>query len=216
MMKHIPIVTFVGRQPRSLSPNPTLRGCDGGTDCTGVRAGWSPQQRPTGPPSTLAASGVGVVMVLLRHQRRSDLRVRLSVRASCPVEPADGKNVWSKALGPAGDHSWLGATRGPTLDGDYDVLNRRTAIACRRTQDGLRRCSEICATSTDEYRLADQRKSRCLSKVAMSSCSPGGQALASSCSTSRPVRPSGRARTEWTRLRTLPDCRGCGKGVRPS
>jgi outer membrane protein assembly factor BamB len=51
---------------------------------------------------------------------------------------ADGKNVWSKALGPAGNNDRGSGPRGtPTLDGDQIyVLTENGDLACLKAQDG--------------------------------------------------------------------------------
>ena len=51
---------------------------------------------------------------------------------------ADGKGLWSKALGPAGSNDRGSGPRGtPTVDGDrLYVLTENGDLACLKTQDG--------------------------------------------------------------------------------
>jgi outer membrane protein assembly factor BamB len=99
------------------------------------------KQWPTsGPPMSWSVSGIGA-----GYGSMAIKGDRIFVQGSAggrsvvySLNRADGKNVWSKALGPAGTNDRGSGPRGtPTLDGDQIyVLTENGDLACLKAQDG--------------------------------------------------------------------------------
>jgi outer membrane protein assembly factor BamB len=145
-MKHIPIVAIavvgltaiVVAQSNTAADWPQWQG----PDRSGVskEVGLLKQWPSAGPPLAWSISGVGAGYGSLAI--KGD---RIFVQGSSggrsvvfSLNRADGKNVWSKALGSAGTNDRGSGPRGtPTLDGDYVyVLTENGDLACLKAQDG--------------------------------------------------------------------------------
>ena len=100
------------------------------------------QQWPAaGPPLVWSVAGLGAGLRVARDQGRSHLRPGHcdGRRASCrSLNRADGKIVWSKALGRGGGNDRGPGPRGtPTVDGDrLYVLTENGDLACLNATDG--------------------------------------------------------------------------------
>jgi outer membrane protein assembly factor BamB len=147
IMKHVPIVALVAvvnltaivvAQSNTAADWPQWQG----PDRTGVskEVGLLKQWPSSGPPLAWSVSGVGAGYGSLAI--KGD---RIFVQGSSggrsivfSLNRADGRNVWSKALGPAGTNDRGSGPRGtPTLDGDYVyVLTENGDLACLKAQDG--------------------------------------------------------------------------------
>ena len=113
-----------------------------GPDRTNVsrESGLLQQWPPAGPPLawTISALGKGYGSIAVQGDRifvqGSDGR-QSSVSS---LNRADGKGVWSKVLGPAGDNEQGSGPRGtPTIDGDrVYVLTENGDLACLKAADG--------------------------------------------------------------------------------
>jgi outer membrane protein assembly factor BamB len=99
------------------------------------------RQWPTsGPPVVWSASnlGAGYGSIAASGNRIFVQGMRNRQSVVSVLNRADGKEVWSKALGPAQDNDRGPGPRGtPTVDGDrVYVLTENGDLACLRTQDG--------------------------------------------------------------------------------
>ena len=113
-----------------------------GPDRTGLskETGLLKEWPAAGPPLVWSASnlGAGYGSIAVKSDRiflqGSNGRQSMVFSQS----RADGKSVWSKALGPAGDNDRGSGPRGtPTVDGDrLYVLTESGDLACLRAQDG--------------------------------------------------------------------------------
>jgi outer membrane protein assembly factor BamB len=113
-----------------------------GPDRTGLskEVGLMKQWPASGPPMSWSVSGIGA-----GYGSMAIKGDRIFVQGSAggrslvySLNRADGKNVWSKALGPAGNNDRGSGPRGtPTLDGDQIyVLTENGDLACLKAQDG--------------------------------------------------------------------------------
>src|SRR5204863_4104358 len=103
---------------------------------TGLLKQWP----PTGPPVVWSVAGVGAGYgsVAVKDDRiflQGSAGGRSVVYA---LNRADGKGLWSKALGSAGNNDKGSGPRStPTLDGDRAyVLTENGDLACLKAQDG--------------------------------------------------------------------------------
>jgi outer membrane protein assembly factor BamB len=103
---------------------------------TGLAAQWP----PAGPPLVWTVSGIGsgygsiaVVgeRIYVQGQRGDESTV-------ASLNRADGRRIWSRTIGPAGENDRGSGPRGtPTIDGDrLYVLTERGDLACLKVQDG--------------------------------------------------------------------------------
>ncbi len=113
-----------------------------GPDRTGrsKESGLMKQWPVSGPPRVwlIANLGAGYGSISLKGDRifvQSLIGRRSTVTS---LNRADGKMIWSRALGPGGDNYMGSGPRGtPTVDGDrLYVLTENGDLACLRTQDG--------------------------------------------------------------------------------
>jgi outer membrane protein assembly factor BamB len=113
-----------------------------GPDRTGLskEVGLMKQWPVSGPPMSWSVSGIGA-----GYGSMAIKGDRIFVQGSAggrsivySLNRADGKNVWSKALGPAGNNDRGSGPRGtPTLDGDQIyVLTENGDLASLKAQDG--------------------------------------------------------------------------------
>jgi outer membrane protein assembly factor BamB len=144
-MKHVSIVALIVALVATISAqsNPVADWPQWqGPDRTGLskEVGLLKQWPASGPAMAWSASGIGVGYGSLAI--KGD---RIFVQGSnggrsivYSLNRADGKNVWSKALGPAGNNDRGSGPRGtPTLDGDQIyVLTENGDLACLKAQDG--------------------------------------------------------------------------------
>lgn len=113
-----------------------------GPDRTGVskETGLMKRWPPSGPPIvwSVASLGHGYGSIAIKGDRifLQGSNGKQSVVFS--LNRADGKGVWSKALGPAGDNDRGSGPRGtPTVDDDrLYVLTENGDLACLKTMDG--------------------------------------------------------------------------------
>jgi outer membrane protein assembly factor BamB len=117
---------------------PQLRG----PDRTGVstESGLLPQWPPSGPRVLWTASnlGAGYGSVAISADRIFVQGTRGGQSIVVTLNRADGKELWSKALGPAGDNDRGPGPRGtPTVDGDrIYILTENGELACLLAKDG--------------------------------------------------------------------------------
>jgi outer membrane protein assembly factor BamB len=144
-MKHVSIVALIVALVATISAqsNPVADWPQWqGPDRTGLskEVGLLKQWPASGPAMAWSASGIGAGYGSLAI--KGD---RIFVQGSnggrsmvYSLNRADGKNVWSKALGPAGNNDRGSGPRGtPTLDGDQIyVLTENGDLACLKAQDG--------------------------------------------------------------------------------
>jgi outer membrane protein assembly factor BamB len=113
-----------------------------GPDRTGVstESGLLPQWPPSGPRVLWTASnlGAGYGSVAISADRIFVQGTRGGQSIVVTLNRADGKELWSKALGPAGDNDRGPGPRGtPTVDGDrIYILTENGELACLLAKDG--------------------------------------------------------------------------------
>ena len=115
-----------------------------GPDRTGIsrETGLLKQWPAAGPPVvwTVQSLGGGYGSISVSGERIFAQGMRNGQSIVSVLNRADGKGLWSKALGPAGDGGGQGAgPRGtPTVDGDrVYVLTENGDLAALRVQDGM-------------------------------------------------------------------------------
>lgn len=133
----------------AIAATVTLRASDWpqwqGPDRTGLSAetGLLQQWPPGGPPRlwTIGGLGSGYGSIAVKGERIFVQGQKGRDSTISSLNRADGRVVWSKVLGPAGENDRGSGPRGtPTLDGDrLYVLTENGDLACLNAQDGSER-----------------------------------------------------------------------------
>ena len=131
-------IRIAGQSPAPSADWPQWRGPD--RNGLSKESGLLQQWPASGPPLAWSISSLGAGYGSLAIKDDRIFVQGSSGRQSIVyvLNRADGKGIWSKALGPAGDNDRGPGPRGtPTVDGDrVYVLTENGDLACLKTQDG--------------------------------------------------------------------------------
>jgi outer membrane protein assembly factor BamB len=133
------IVSVIALNAQSSSVDwPQWRGPDrnGVSKETGLLAQWPRSGPPVGWAASMLGAGYGSISVQGDRVYVQGMRNRQSVVST--LNRADGKLVWVRILGPAGDNDrGPGPRSTPTIDGDrVYALSETGDLACLRVADG--------------------------------------------------------------------------------
>ena len=131
-------IRLAGQAPVSTADWPQWRGPD--RNGLSKEAGLLQQWPASGPPLvwSISSLGAGYGSLAIKDDRIYVQGSNGRQSVVYVLNRADGKGIWSKALGPAGNNDRGPGPRGtPTVDGDrVYVLTENGDLACLKTTDG--------------------------------------------------------------------------------